>query len=162
VSNGAYNVSGGGNLSGSSDNFRFLYQAMTGDGDLRARIASLQNTTTSACAGVMVRESLTPGSKYAFVGVWPDGTVVSQNRTSTASGSSAANSGSLALPNAWARLVRSNNSLLAYKSSDGATWTLVGSNSIVMAPNIYFGLAVASGTNNALSEATLTNVVAVP
>jgi hypothetical protein len=162
VSNGAYSVSGSGTLSGSSDSFRFLYQPMTGDGDLRARLTSLQNTTASDCAGVMIRETLTPGSKYAFLGVLPDGTVRSQNRTSTASASSAANSGSLALPNVWARLVRSNNSVLAYKSSDGASWTLVGSNSIAMATNIYFGLAVASGTNNAPSAAALTNVVAVP
>lgn len=162
VSNGAYSVSGGGNLSGSSDNFRFLYQPMTGDGDLRARITSLQNTTANACAGVMIRETLTSGSKYSFLGVLPDGTVRSQNRSSTASGSSTVNSGSLALPNTWARLVRSNNSVLAYTSSDGASWTLVGSNSIAMATNIYFGLAVASGTNNALSTATLTNVVVVP
>jgi hypothetical protein len=162
VSNGAYNVSGSGTLNGSSDSFRFLYQPMTGDSDLRARITSLQNTSGSPCVGVMVRETLTPGSKYAFVGVLPDGSVRSQNRASTASGSSAVNSGSLAMPNAWARLVRSNNSVLAYKSSDGASWTLVGSNSIVMATNIYFGLAVASGTNSALSAASLTNVVAVP
>jgi len=162
VSSGAYRVSAAGNLSGSSDNFRFLYQPMTGDGDLRARFASLQNTTTTGSAGVMIRETLTAASKYAFLGILPDGTVRSQNRASTASGSSAVNSGSLALPNAWARLVRSNNSILAYKSSDGVNWTLADSNSIVLATNIYFGLAVASGTNNSWSTATFTNVVAVP
>jgi hypothetical protein len=162
VSSGTYSVSGAGNLSGSSDNFRFLYQPMTGDGDLRARINSLQNTTSNACAGVIIRETLAAGSKYAFLGVLPDGTLRSQTRATTATSSSAANLGSLALPNAWARLVRSNNSVLAYKSTDGATWTLVGSNSIAMATNIYFGLAVSSGTNNALSTATFTNVVAVP
>jgi sulfur relay (sulfurtransferase) complex TusBCD TusD component (DsrE family) len=162
LSNGAYSVSGGGSLSGSSDNFRFIYQPMTGDGDLRARVTSLQNGTTNASAGLMVRETLTPGSRYVFLGLLPDGTVRSQSRANTASGSSAANYGSLSPPNAWARLVRSNNYVLGYKSSDGASWTLVGSNSIVMATNIYFGLAVASGTNNALATATLTNVVAVP
>jgi hypothetical protein len=162
VSNGGFSVFASGTLSGASDSFRFLYQPMTGDGDLRARITSLQNTTSNACAGVMVRETLAPGSRYAFLGALPDGTVRTQNRTSIATGSSAANAGSLALPNAWARLVRSNNSVLAYKSSDGASWTLIGSNSIAMATNIYFGLAVASGTSNALSGVTLTNVVAVP
>jgi hypothetical protein len=162
VSSGAYSIAGAGTLNGASDSFRFLYQPMTGDGELRARISSLQNTTASACAGVIIRETLTSGSKYSFLGILPDGTVRSQTRLSTASGSSGANFGSLTLPNAWARLVRSNNSVLAYQSTDGATWSLVSSNSIIMATNIYFGLAVASGTNTALSSATFTNVVAVP
>jgi hypothetical protein len=162
VSNGVYSVSGAGNLSGSSDNFRFLYQSMTGDGDLRARINSLQNSATNACAGVIIRETLTPGSKCAFVGISPDGTVRAQSRISTATGSSALTSGSLTVPNAWARLVRSNNAVLGYKSTDGAAWSLVSSNSIAMATNIYFGLAVASGTTNAPTTATFTNVVAIP
>ena len=162
VSNSTYQVSGAGSLSGSSDTFRFLYQPMTGDGDVRARINSLQNVTSNACAGVIIRETLTPGSEYAFVGIQPNGTVWSQTRTSTASGSSGISSGTLAPPNSWARLVRSNNAVLAYKSSDGATWTLVSSNSITMATNIYFGLAVASGTTNAPSSAMFTNVVAIP
>jgi regulation of enolase protein 1 (concanavalin A-like superfamily) len=159
---GIYAIAGSGNLSGSSDNFRFLFQSMTGDGDLRAQLTSLQNTSSSARAGVIVRETLTSGSRYAFMGISPDGTIYSQTRTATASSSSSTSSGVMTAPNIWARLVRSGNALLGYKSSDGAAWTLVSSNSIAMATNVYFGLAVASGSTNALSTANFTNVVAIP
>jgi hypothetical protein len=162
VSNGLYTVSGAGNLSGSADNFRFLYQSLTGDGEVRAQLNSLQNTSTNARAGVIIRETLTSGSRYAFMGLSPDGTFRSQARSSTAGTTTALASGSGALTNTWVRLVRSGDTLTGYKSSDGANWTSVVTNSVVMATNIYVGLAVASGTTSALSTATFTNVTAVP
>jgi len=159
---GGYAIAGAGNLSGSSDNFRFLFQPMSGDGDLRANITSLQNSTVDARGGIIMRETLTPGSKYAFMGMSPDGTIRSQTRTATLSGSSSVTAGVGTAPNIWTRLVRTGNAVLGYKSTDGATWTLVSSNSLTMATNIYFGLAVASGTTNALSAGGFTNVLAIP
>jgi regulation of enolase protein 1 (concanavalin A-like superfamily) len=149
-------------LSDSSDNCRFLFQPMSGDGDLRAKISSLQNTSTNARGGIIMRETLTPGSKYAFMGISPDGTIRSQSRTLTSGGSSSVTSGLGLAANTWTRLVRSGNAVLGYKSADGATWTLVSSNSIGMATNVYFGLAVSSGTTNSLSSAVFTNIVAIP
>ena len=68
VSNGIYTVNGCGNISGTADNFRFLYQSLSGDGEITAQINSVQNTGTSGRIGVMIRESLTSGSSYAFMG----------------------------------------------------------------------------------------------
>ena len=135
---------------------------MSGDGDLRANITSLQNSTVDARGGIIMRETLTPGSKYAFMGISPDGTIRSQTRTATLSGSSSVTAGVGTAPNIWTRLVRTGNAVLGYKSTDGATWTLMSSNSLTMATNIYFGLAVTSGTTNALSAAGFTNVLAIP
>ena len=47
-------------------------------------------------------------------------------------------------------------------SPDGTNWTLVGSRSITMATNVYFGLVVASGTSNILSTATFADLIVVP
>lgn len=162
VSAGWYTVTGAGTLGGSSDSFHFLYQPMSGNGELRAQITSVQNTSSSACAGVMIRETLSSGSRYAFVGISPGGTVYSETRTRSGRSASITASGSGATPNFWARLVRSGSTITPYISSDGASWTALASRSFSMATNIYFGLAVSSGTTSALNAATFTNIVAIP
>jgi hypothetical protein len=162
ISNGLYTVQGAGNLSSSSDNFRFLFQNLSGDGEIRAQINSLQNAGSSALSGVMIRESLTSGSKYAFLGVSPSGAIRWQRRGRTSSGTSTAKGGNGTLPNVWTRLVRSGDTLYGYKSGNGVDWTLVSSSTITMAPNIYFGLVVASGTTSTLTTSVFTNLTVVP
>ena len=46
----------------------------------------------------------------------------------------------------------------AYTSADGATWALVGSNTIPMAANVYVGLAVTSHDNQLMGIGTCDNV----
>jgi hypothetical protein len=157
-----YAVAGAGNLSGLTDNFRFAYQPLSADGEIKAQINSIQNAGSNGCVGLMIRESLTPGSSYTLLGVSPSGAFRWQDRTGTAAASSASDSGAGSPPNAWARLVRSGNSFQGYTSTDGANWTLVKSTTNTMASNIYIGLAVASGISTSLSTATFTNLTVVP
>jgi hypothetical protein len=162
VSGGNYAVSGAGTLSGTADSFRFLYQPLSADGEIRGQLSAVQNTGNSGCVGMIMRETLTSGSRYAFMGLSPSGTFRWQRRASTSSSTSSTTSGAGTPPKAWARLVRTGNTLFGYKSTDGATWTLVNSNSITMATNIYVGLAVASGSTNTLNTSTFTNLTVVP
>ena len=55
-----------------------------------------------------------------------------------------------------------NGVCYGYKSANGTNWTLLGSQTITMATNIYVGLAVASGASNVLNSFTFTNVTVVP
>ena len=162
MSNGIYTVKGAGNISGTADNFRFVYQPLSGDGEIKVRLNSVENTGTSGRIGVMIRESLTSGSEYAFMGISPDGTFRWQRRSSTGGTTSSTTSTIGTPPNVWARLVRTGNTLYGYKSTDGTNWTQVNSRSITMATNIYVGLAVASGSSTSLNTATFTNVTVVP
>jgi hypothetical protein len=162
ISGGLYTVAGAGKISGSADGFRFLYQTMSGNGEIRACVSSVQNTGTGGCMGLMARESLTGGSEYALMGISPDGTFRWQRRSKTGGSTSSTTSGVGTPPNAWARLVRTNGIFYGYKSIDGTNWTQVSSRSINMATNIYVGLAVASGTSNVLNSSTFTNVTVVP
>ncbi len=162
LSNGIYNVKGVGNVSGRADNFRFVYQSLTGDGEIKVRLNSVSDTGTSARIGVMIRESLTSGSKYAFMGIPPNGTFRWQRRNNTGGSTSATTSTIGTPPNAWVRLVRTGNTLTGYRSTDGVTWTQVNSRSITMATSIYVGLAVASGSSNTLNTATFSNSTVVP
>ncbi|MGH7970834.1 MAG: Ig-like domain-containing protein [Limisphaerales bacterium] len=162
VSNGIYIVTGAGAFGRGSDSFRFLYQPMSGDGEIRVRVNSLQNTGSSARVGVIIRETLTTNSRYAFAGLSPDGTIRWQTRRSTSGRSSTTNSGTGTPPNIWVRLVRSGSTVTAYSSTDGSNWTQIGSTSISMAANIYFGFAVASGQTGVLATSTLSSPTLVP
>jgi hypothetical protein len=161
-SGGAYTVKGAGKIASTADSFRFVYQTLSGDGEIKLQITSAQNTGTGGRIGVMIRESLTSKSKYAFMGVSPGCTFRWQRRSGTGGSTSSTTSGSVTLPNAWVRLVRTGNALSGYKSTDGVTWKQVTSSSITMAANIYVGLAVASGSTTALNTSTFSNVMVVP
>ena len=61
---GTFTVNGGGvDIWGTSDQFRFVYQQLTGNGEIIARVTSLTNTDPWAKAGVMVREDLTANAR---------------------------------------------------------------------------------------------------
>ncbi len=162
INGNQYTVTGAGSLSGSADGFRFLYQSMTSDGEIRARLDAVQSLASSGRAGVIMRESLAPGARYAFLGIGGNGTVYWQRRGSTSGSTSSSTAGSATLPGFWARLVRSGNKFYGYKSQDGTNWTRVASSTIGMATNIYFGFAVASGSTNSTATATYGNAVVVP
>jgi hypothetical protein len=158
---GAYTVSGAGNSGGSADNFRYVYQTLSGDGEIKARISRLQDTNGGR-VGVMIRESLLGGSKHAFLGVDGAGALRWERRSSTGSNPSSSTSASGTAPDLWVRVVRSGNSLTGYQSTGGVNWTQIGSNSITMGTNIYIGLAVASGSAGTPNTSVFDNVTVVP
>jgi hypothetical protein len=57
-------------------------------------------------------------------------------------------------------VVRSSNTLTGYKSSDGVTWTQVGSKTISLGTNVYIGFVNASGTTTTLNTTGFDNVAA--
>ena len=154
ASTGIFSVTGAGNISGRTDNFRFVHQSLTGDGEIKVRLNTVGDTGNSGRVGVMVRESLTSGSRYAFMGISPDGRFRWQRRSSTSGSTSSTASTYGTVPNVWLRLVRTGNTLYGYRSTDGVTWTLVNSRSISMAVNIHIGLAVASGASTTLNASS--------
>ena len=65
---GTFTVAGAGvDIWGTTDQFRFVYQALNGDGSIVARVDSLQNTDPWAKAGVMIREDLTGNAPNVLV-----------------------------------------------------------------------------------------------
>lgn len=153
-----FTVKGGGaDVWGTADAFRFAYRTMTGDGVIVARVASVQNTAAWAKAGVMMRETLDAGSAHAFMIVSPGKGAAFQRRP-TAGGTSLNTAGPLVTAPYWVKLARAGSTFTSYASADGAAWTLVGSQSIAMAPTIYVGVAENGHTTTATGTATFTNV----
>ncbi len=155
-------VAGAGVIGGTGDKFRFLYQPLTGDGEIRAQLGALSGTNANARFGVMLRETLTSGAASAFIGISPDGGLRSQRRLTTAGVMSVVTSGATGVSNQWVRLARAGNVVTAYKSADAINWSAVDTGTMSIAANIYFGFAIASGTTNAVCSGTFNNILAVP
>jgi hypothetical protein len=153
----AYDVSAGGaQIGGSSDHFRFVYTSITGDFDVKVRIAAFDATDAWAKAGLMVRSGLAANSPeffaFAQAGSGMDGIVA---RTTTGATATQATGGSPRYPNAWLRIRRVGNTFTAYYGTNGASWTALGAAKTFtgMASTVYLGLAINSRVNGQLATA---------
>jgi len=76
-----YTVKGGGvGISSSFDQFHYVYQPMTGAGEIVARIKNLETTNSRAIAGIMIRDSVDTKSSFANLALSAGGGAVFQFR----------------------------------------------------------------------------------
>jgi Bacterial Ig domain/Beta-propeller repeat/Carboxypeptidase regulatory-like domain len=160
--NGTFTINGSGaDIGGTADAFHYVHQRLTTtDGEIVARVKSIENTSPDAKAGIMFRdEDFSPESRYAAMLVTPSGSVLFQRRTATGGlTTTTVSNGSAPV---WLKLVRrGNDTYRGYKSVDGASWQLVGSATIPMSQYLYAGMVVSSHDNSALCAATFDNVAA--
>jgi uncharacterized repeat protein (TIGR01451 family) len=160
-SNGVFTVTGAGtDIWGTSDQFNYVSQPLAGDGNgtIVARLTSLSNTSSSAKAGVMIKQSTSSGSDYVLIESGPSGTVKVQYDFNGETGSS-----TYTFPNAWMKLVSLNGKFNAYLSSDGITWTQVLTNkTLPITFPATIGLFECSHNASALGTATFDSVSFTP
>jgi regulation of enolase protein 1 (concanavalin A-like superfamily) len=156
-SGSTFTVAGAGaDIWGTTDAFRYVYQPLSGDGAIVARIAAVQNTNGWAKAGVMIREDLSAGSRYAALLVSPANGLAFQRRAQPNAGTSyAPGSGT---PPTWLKIARAGNTITAYQSGDGANWVPVGTDNLALGGTVTIGLAVTSHNDGALNVATFEDV----
>jgi len=169
---GTYTMSAAGaDVWDGSDEFRYAYKMLSGDGSITACVESIEDTDPWAKAGVMIRETLDPYSMNGFMLVTPENRRDFQNRPETGSGSFQAYSdtGVVTLP-LWVRVVRQGNNITGYYSEDGTNWiqqpddeytgddASPNPQTIVMRQDIYVGLAVCSHNANAVCTAVFSDV----
>jgi glucose/arabinose dehydrogenase len=156
---GTFTVQGSGTgIGGFSDGFYFVQQPLTGDGEIRARVVSVQNTAADAKAGVMIRAGTAANAAYAAMSLSPALGFRFERRLNTGWGTTVTTGGPATQPS-WVRLVRAGNTFTSYRSANGISWTLVGTASIPQMPaNTLIGLAVTSNNNAVLSTAVFDNV----
>ena len=148
----------GADIWGTADGFHYLYQRLNGNTQIVARVTSVANTNGWAKAGLMIRDTLAPGSRHASVFMTPSNGVAFQWRDATNGQSSNTNVTGIAAPH-WVKLARSGDQFSAYRSTDGVTWTQVGTTrTIDLPPVIYVGIAATSHDNTRLGSASVTNV----
>jgi YD repeat-containing protein len=153
---GSFTVKGSGQyIFYSSDQFQYAYQTLAGDGTIIAHIASTQNLTGTAKVGVMIRETLAPGSTHVLVARQPGPQFLFQHRDTAETQPVYSTAGD----KPWFKLVRQGNQFTAFASSDGFTWgTALGTVTIAMRNSVYIGLAVGSENNSSATTAVFDNV----
>jgi len=162
---GTFTVNGSGaDIAGTSDAGYFVYQPITGNCTITARVVSFSNIVADwAKAGVMIRESLNANSTFAFGNYTTNvaNTVHSWtllHRDTTGGTATQTVWGTDQVTPYWIRVVRSGNSFSGYVSSNGSSWTLITTATITMTSNVYVGMAVTSHQAGSISTATFDNV----
>jgi uncharacterized protein YceK len=160
--NGVFTVKGAGSgiyAGATSDGLNLMYQALSGDATIVARVASLTGGSSYESAGLMIRETLNAGATNAYSSFWGYYSEAAFTyRPSSGASTSATTLNGLSLPY-WVKLVRSGSTFSAYAAPDGVNWVQVGSSQTIdMAQNVYMGLGVSSQNTSALATATFDNV----
>lgn len=164
----------GSDIFANADGFNFAYEMKTGDFDVVVRQKDTTHTSNWAKGGLMVRETLENYSRNWNIvndpvssdGIMaPDGTGYgadavecnARNSGFGASGSWAFASAVPAYPDAWVRLTRTGDLLSAYCSTNGTSWTLLGTNdpaqvgdSVALPPTVYVGICATAHNNDAV------------
>lgn len=163
---GSFTVSGSGtgSILTTSDQFRYVYQTMSGDGSITAKIVSQSGAVTGSLAGVMIRETVNTNAKFAATvhrGA-SSNNMRGIRRTSTGGNPSSTTSTSRTPPSCWVQIVRTGSSFVMKASADGTTWTTINTSTITMATDVTVGLIVTSGSNTVLDTDVFSNVTVVP
>ena len=156
---GVFTVQGAGDyVANSVDAFHFVYQPLTSDGSIVARVVS---QSTSSEAGVMIRETLDPSSAelFSYIYAFSSSRSAYMNyRTIEGGTASSGGGGTVTLPY-WVEATRTGNTFSCYVSPDGSTWSQVGTTqTISTALQVLVGLGVSSGSTSTLATATFDNV----
>jgi hypothetical protein len=138
-------------IMGTSDQFRYVYKTLNGNGELIARVASIDPPLSDySMAGVMIRVVPNlPGSPFIFMGVsvnsdTRDHGVMLYYRTALGGATLVESAGTMTAPY-WVKVSRTGDTFAGAVSPDGKTWTEVGSDTASGIPStIYIGYAVTS------------------
>jgi hypothetical protein len=172
--NGVFSVTGtGGQLANAPEGIEFVYAPVSGDVTIVARIpvspVNLLGSAQAGGAGLLLKNDLSSGSDYAFVGVSAQNpaaqlyNLVLRKRTGGPS-QTHTNTWNELFQNAgmfygpfWLKLVRSGTTISGYKSLNGVDWTQIGT-SVTGFTNgtMYVGLAATSGSATCTSGASMT------
>ena len=150
---------GGADITGTADQFRFVWQTLSGDGSVIARVASQANTSSSAKAGVMLRASTDPGAPYYGVFVTPGAGIKVQVR-SAPGGTTTKIANPAGTAPVYLKVTRSGNAFTAYTSPDGVTWTLIPGSAATLGlgTGLLAGLAVTSHNTGTRGTVTMDGV----
>lgn len=163
----------GADIWNASDLGHFFYATVTGDFDVRAHVASLENTNPHAKAGIMVRESVDADAKnvmarkragFELSPQWRAEAGAQTTSTTSDAGSDLSRIEGGTMPGEWVRMERSGDTVRVYGSEDGEEWTLmVGlpSSVVDLSDEVKLGLAATSHNSAKLTTAKFRDLAGV-
>ena len=170
-SNGVFKVTSttsSAGVGGTSDNFKFMCQALNGKGTIVARISGIQNNPfVDGQFGIMMRTGPTATAAYAMAGMFgtyfgPQYLNYSSRASTGATGSLLSTPGPVAGAPYWVKLVWDGaNTITGSSSPNGVDWTQLGTTTLVGTyTTLYAGLAVAGNDGHGYTvQGTFDNVL---
>ncbi len=148
VTNGLYSIRAAGtDIGGTADGFAFVYQKMKGDGEIIAKVRSLQMVDPMTRAGIMFRtDANDPASANVFLGIVADPTLGGQFQSRATKGgpTEVARMETGVRAAQWLRLTRAGKRFTAWRSTNRQSWALVGNVDVDLPEEVAVGLAVSS------------------
>ncbi|MBL9167603.1 MAG: lamin tail domain-containing protein [Verrucomicrobiales bacterium] len=152
---GGINITGGGlDIGGGSDQFQFSHQIRTGDFDVQVRVESLTPTDVWSEAGLLARETLAPGSRFAGTLATPSiSGAYFQYRATNNGVAGTLGSFPVNYPKTWLRLKREGNAFTGFAGWDGQHWRTLGRTNLSLPQSLYLGFAASSHRTNQTTTA---------
>lgn len=160
LNSGVWTLSGAGvTFNTYADQFHYVWQSLTGDVTVNARVTAQTNTSGSAVAGVMLRQNASAGAAFYAAFITPGNGVVVLYRSVQGLRvvQQAANPGAVPV---YLQIARSGSSFSTYSSSDGINWSYVNGTSVIisMSGTVLAGLAISSANTGTIGSATMDSV----
>jgi hypothetical protein len=150
-SNNVFEVAGAGSdIWGTTDAFQFVSQRLAADGSIIARVQYEQDPSPYAKAGVMIRQTVGPSAPDVILDVRPGGIIEFMTRSAGGANTTFLASATVTSP-PWLKLARSGSTVTASVSTDGTSWSSLGT--ATFAGSGLIGLAVTSHDSTILNQA---------
>jgi regulation of enolase protein 1 (concanavalin A-like superfamily) len=146
-----------------TDEFRYAYKTLNGDGSITVRVDSIQNTNVWSKAGIMIRNSLEPNDVHVTAVLAASGTAELEYRSEIGGSTSTQDVTGLGNP-CWLRITRSGDDFTLERSTDGVEWLSfetdannASTETVEMGNTVYIGLVVTSHEADIAAAATFYN-----
>jgi hypothetical protein len=141
-----------------SDDFLFDYQEIDSTNiTMIAKLTTQVSLSGYVKAGLMIRNSLSSSDEMAMVADPYPSQSIFENRTTSGAQATQVNGPTDSIP-VWLEITRSGSTFTGLISTNGTTWTSIGSQTIAMGNTVYVGLALTSHDTTHTATATFTNV----
>lgn len=151
-----YMTASGSDIWSTQDEFHFASEEANGDMNLVVKLSSLDNRDTWTKAGLMIRDTLNPDSKFVMLVLSRTYGVSMQYRTETSQNAGWSHSGLSAMEESWMKLTRRGNAYEGYRSDNGLDWIKVGNTVTAVfedEANDYVGMVLTSHRDGYYAEA---------
>ncbi len=160
LSGGTWTVQGAGNLiANQSDQFHYVWQSLTGDGTITARVSNQTKTNGNAEAGIMFRQNTAANApSYALLATPANG-ITTEYRAAASFNTLGLARVAGAAP-VYLKVSRIGSAFTSYTSSDGITWTSLGTSEVMtnLLGTLLVGLAVSSHNAGVVGSAQFDTV----
>jgi hypothetical protein len=145
------------------DQFNFAYEPYSGSVTVSAQLLSMTNADNgkgTPVAGVMIRSSTDDNDPFVAMVQTAGGSLEFEYRTTTGGAVTTVTLGGVPVGSEYVQIIRSGSNFSGYFSSNGSTWTQLGTTvSITAMPSTAnVGLAATANFNSQLTSATFANV----